>query len=99
MIKNIAAPCCGTYDVLIQGKEEEGKIWYKAMCPYCKLSSKDEFETKQEAIYDYEKMCIESWRRNPNGLLDWMKKKAKDEKEIKRRTRIAEDMMPYVRQR
>lgn len=92
MVKNIPAPCCGTYDIFISARSEKGRIWYTAKCPYCGLAAADESDTKQEAIYEYEQMCIDTWRRNRNGLLDWMKSLPKDTEDRARRIQIEDDV-------
>lgn len=102
MIKNVPSPCCGTYDVLItsrvhtyeENKEEKEEILYIAQCPCCGFKIKEECESKAEAIYEYESLCIQTWRRNRNGTLDWMKEKIEEgnEEEKKRRIRIRRDV-------
>lgn len=91
MIKNIPAPCCGTYDIAVSSRLENGKVLYTAGCPRCQLAG-EECETKQEAIYEYETFCKETWKRNPNGLLDWMKKPPENEKETVLRMQIEHDV-------
>lgn len=96
MIKNIPSPCCGEYSVLLSAEKDGNAIWYSPSCPKCGLTTRDKYDNKQEAIYEYEKMCIETWKRNKNGLLDWMKKKPETKEEADRRIKISEDVMPYL---
>lgn len=96
MVKNIPSPCCGSYDVLVRETDSDDKrVWYKASCPECGLTTIDSYDSRQEAIHEYENLCIATWKRNRNGLLDWMKKPANGE-EIKKRIRIENDMSPYL---
>ena len=102
MVKNVPCPCCGSYDVLIKSrmntyvevKEEKEELLYTAECPCCRFKPKEEFESKSEAIYEYESLCIQTWKRNRNGMMDWMKGKIEDgnEEERKKRIRIKNDV-------
>lgn len=102
MVKNVPSPCCGSYDVLIKSRlniytennEEKEEMLYQAQCPYCGFNTKEEYESKSEAIYEYEALCIQTWKRNRNGMMDWMKEKIEEgnEEEKKRRIRICRDV-------
>lgn len=96
MVKNIPSPCCGNYNVLIKHNIEKGEVWYRACCPDCGLTTNDSYDNRPEAIYEYEKMCIDTWRRNPNGLLNWLKTKPKDKDDVERRSRMYDDLSPYL---
>lgn len=97
MVKNIPSPCCGEYGVnLVALHEDNGDIWYKGTCPKCGFTTSDSYDNKQEAIHEYETMCIATWVRNKNGLLDWMKKKPENGQEMKMREKIKEDVRPYL---
>lgn len=96
MNKNIPSPCCGLYDVSIESNIEHGIVWYKAKCPKCGFGTSDVYDSRQEAVYEYEQMCINTWKKNRNGLSDWMKKQSATPEESARRIRIIEDMKPYI---
>lgn len=95
LVKNVPSPCCGSYDILIKSEIKDG-ILYHAECAECGFGTKEGKETKQEAIYDYERLCIDTWKRNPSGLLDWMKKKPKDAEDVNKRVMIEEDVRKHL---
>lgn len=96
MIKNIPSPCCGSYGVLIKSELEGNNVWYHACCPECGFTTKDKYDNRPEAVYEYESMCINTWMRNRKGLLNWLDKKTKDEEDKRKRERIYDDLIPYL---
>lgn len=96
MVKNIPSPCCGSYDIYISSEDDGDSMWYRASCPKCGFTTKESYDNKSEAVYEYETLCIKTWIRNRNGLMDWMKNKPKNSDDAKKRQRIEQDVEPYI---
>lgn len=101
MARDIPSPCCGSFSVTIKEQAEsdakEG-IRFSCCCGQCGLAFGEEADSRAEALYNYDKKCLSDWRRNPNGLQDWMRAKPKGKSDVIRRQAVIDCLNKYFRQ-